>query len=43
MARWQAGAGVVFDSVPTREAEETREKAMAMVRALKLAEEGLSD
>ncbi len=38
VARWQAGAGVVGDSVPEREAEETREKAGAMARAIARAE-----
>lgn len=37
-ARWQAGAGIVADSAPEREAEETREKAMAMLRAIGRAE-----
>ncbi|MDA1007480.1 MAG: chorismate-binding protein [Planctomycetota bacterium] len=34
----QAGAGVVLDSVPKREADETRQKAAALGRALELAE-----
>ena len=33
----QAGAGIVADSNPTAEYEETRDKARAMVRALELA------
>jgi anthranilate synthase component I len=37
----QAGAGIVADSNPTAEFEETRDKARAMVRALELAAEGL--
>jgi anthranilate synthase component I len=37
----QAGAGIVADSNPTAEYEETRDKARAMVRALELASEGL--
>jgi anthranilate synthase component 1 len=37
----QAGAGIVADSNPTAEYEETRDKARAMVRALELALEGL--
>jgi anthranilate synthase component 1 len=37
----QAGAGVVADSNPTAEYEETRDKARAMVRALELALSGL--
>ncbi len=40
--RWrydlQAGAGVVLDSVPEAEAEETRHKAAALGRAIELAE-----
>jgi anthranilate synthase component I len=38
---YQAGAGVVADSVPQREHEEVLAKSAAMVRALQLAEEGL--
>jgi anthranilate synthase component 1 len=37
----QAGAGIVMDSNPTAEYEETRDKARALVRALELAQEGL--
>ncbi|MCA1583489.1 MAG: anthranilate synthase component I [Acidobacteria bacterium] len=37
----QAGAGIVADSNPTAEYEETRDKAKAMVRALELANAGL--
>jgi anthranilate synthase component 1 len=37
----QAGAGIVADSNPTAEYEETRDKARAMVRALDLAQQGL--
>ncbi|MDP1568593.1 MAG: anthranilate synthase component I [Vicinamibacterales bacterium] len=37
----QAGAGIVADSNPTAEFEETRDKAKAMVRALELAQQGL--
>ncbi len=37
----QAGAGIVADSNPTAEYEETRDKARAMIRALELAQEGL--
>jgi anthranilate synthase component I len=37
----QAGAGVVADSNPTAEYEETRDKARAMIRALELALAGL--
>lgn len=36
----QAGAGVVADSVPAREYQETRDKASAMLRALELAQRG---
>jgi len=37
----QAGAGIVADSNPSAEYEETRDKARAMIRALELALEGL--
>jgi anthranilate synthase component 1 len=37
----QAGAGIVMDSNPTAEYEETRDKARALLRALELAQEGL--
>ena len=37
----QAGAGIVADSNPTAEYEETRDKARAMLRALELAQGGL--
>lgn len=37
----QAGAGIVADSSPTAEYEETRDKARAMVHALELAQAGL--
>ena len=37
----QAGAGIVADSNPTAEYEETRDKARAMVRALEMAITGL--
>ena len=40
-AHIQAGAGIVADSNPTAEYEETRDKARAMVRALELALAGL--
>jgi anthranilate synthase component 1 len=40
-ARVQAGAGIVADSNPTAEYEETRDKAKAMFRALELAQAGL--
>ena len=38
---YQAGAGIVADSVPSSEHEEVLAKSAAMVRALELAEEGL--
>ena len=37
----QAGAGIVADSDPTREYEETLNKARALVSAVAMAEEGL--
>lgn len=37
----QAGAGIVADSDPTREYEETCDKARAMMRSIEMAEEGL--
>ena len=37
----QAGAGIVIDSNPTAEYEETRDKAKALFRALELAQGGL--
>jgi anthranilate synthase component I len=37
----QAGAGIVMDSNPTAEYEETKDKARALVRALELAQAGL--
>lgn len=37
----QAGAGIVADSVPSREYQETVNKAKAMIRAIEIAEEGL--
>jgi anthranilate synthase component 1 len=37
----QAGAGIVADSNPTAEYEETRDKARAVIRALELAQTGL--
>jgi anthranilate synthase component 1 len=38
----QAGAGIVADSDPTAEYQETRDKARAVIRALELAQRGLS-
>jgi anthranilate synthase component 1 len=40
-ARVQAGAGIVADSNPAAEFEETRDKARALLQALAMAEEGL--
>jgi anthranilate synthase component 1 len=37
----QAGAGIVMDSNPAAEFEETRDKAKALLRALDLAQQGL--
>jgi anthranilate synthase component 1 len=37
----QAGAGIVADSVPEKEYQETVNKAKAMVRAIEIAEKGL--
>src|SRR5919202_3214163 len=37
----QCGAGIVIDSNPTAEYEETRDKARALIRALELAQQGL--
>jgi len=37
----QAGAGIVADSDPAREFEETLGKARALIRAVEIAEEGL--
>ncbi len=39
----QAGAGIVYDSVPEREWEETMNKARAVFRAVQLASEGLEE
>ncbi|MFQ3669617.1 MAG: anthranilate synthase component I, partial [Fimbriimonadaceae bacterium] len=38
----QAGAGVVFDSVPSREFDETVNKAQAALKALQIAQQGLT-
>jgi anthranilate synthase component 1 len=40
-ARVQAGAGIVMDSDPSAEFDETCDKAKALLRALELASEGL--
>jgi anthranilate synthase component 1 len=37
----QAGAGIVMDSNPAAEYEETRDKARALLRALEMAQQGL--
>jgi len=37
----QAGAGVVADSVPVKEFEETENKARGMLKAVEMAMEGL--
>jgi len=36
----QAGAGIVYDSVPEKEHEETENKAKALIRAVELAQKG---
>jgi anthranilate synthase component 1 len=41
VARIQAGAGIVADSNPAAEYEETRDKARALLQALAMAETGL--
>jgi anthranilate synthase component 1 len=41
VASIQAGAGIVADSVPEREYEETVNKARALVDAIEMAEDGL--
>jgi anthranilate synthase component 1 len=41
IATVRAGAGIVYDSDPQSEADETRHKATGVLRALKLAERGL--
>jgi anthranilate synthase component 1 len=38
----QAGAGLVYDSVPEKEREETENKALGLLRALELAEKQLA-
>jgi anthranilate synthase component 1 len=37
----QAGAGIVYDSVPSEEYQETMNKAMGLLRAIEMAEEQL--
>ena len=41
VAHVQAGAGIVADSVPEREYEETVNKARAVLNAVEMAERGL--
>src|SRR5688572_30229335 len=41
VAHVQAGAGIVSDSNPTAEYQETRDKARALIQALEMAEEGI--
>jgi anthranilate synthase component 1 len=38
----QAGAGIVADSVPEREYDETVHKAQALLRAIEIAEDDLN-
>ena len=38
---FQVGAGIVYDSLPENEYNETISKAQATIRALELAENGL--
>ena len=40
-AEIQAGAGIVADSLPAAEYEETRDKARALIQALEMATKGL--
>ncbi len=42
VAHVQAGAGIVFDSVPEREYQECLNKAKAVMRAIEIAETGLT-
>jgi len=37
----QAGAGIVADSLPAAEYEETRDKARALIQALEMADAGI--
>jgi anthranilate synthase component 1 len=39
----QAGGGIVFDSVPESEYNETRNKATAALKAIELAQKGLEN
>ncbi len=38
---FQSGAGIVYDSIPDKEYEETKNKALAIMRAIDFAERGL--
>jgi anthranilate synthase component 1 len=40
-AEVQAGAGIVADSVPAAEYDETRDKARALLQALEMADKGI--
>jgi anthranilate synthase component 1 len=40
-AQLQAGAGIVADSHPAAEYEETRDKAQALIQALHMANQGM--
>ncbi len=42
-AHIQAGAGIVFDSLPPNEADETRSKANAVIHAIQLSNQEFSD
>jgi anthranilate synthase component I len=39
----QAGAGIVHDSVPESEGQETQSKARAVLRAADMVQQGLDD
>ena len=41
VAYFQAGAGIVYDSIPSKEYDETVNKAKVMNAAIDLAENGL--
>jgi anthranilate synthase component I len=43
VAHVQAGAGVVYDSVPAKEYEECRNKAKASLRAIEIAQQGFGE
>ncbi|MEI6416157.1 MAG: chorismate-binding protein, partial [Verrucomicrobiota bacterium] len=40
VATIRAGAGIVYDSIPSAEAEETRQKASSLIAAINFAEGG---